>query len=126
MCQQHFVRLLKGPAVETHGHYIPPQESEQYYAPSQVKNGTMRRFYCQARPRPSSKPITLAYLQRPMLTQTCVSFYSLVFQMHNPCMRRELPCSIHTPANQTSRTEHGIHASKPRLASPQKYGYVEH
>jgi hypothetical protein len=26
-------------------------------------------------------------------------------------MRRELPCSIHTPANQTSRIEHGTHAS---------------
>jgi hypothetical protein len=28
-------------------------------------------------------------------------------------MRRELPCSIYTPANQTSRIEHGIRASKP-------------
>jgi hypothetical protein len=34
--------------------------------------------------------------------------------------------SIHTPANQTSRIEHGTHASKPPPKSPQKFGYVEH
>jgi hypothetical protein len=41
-----------------------------------------------------------------------VRIYSRVFQMYHPCMRRELPCSIRTPANQTSRIEHCIHACK--------------
>jgi hypothetical protein len=32
---------------------------------------------------------------------------------------------INTPASQTSRIEHGTHASKPPPKSPPKYGYVE-
>jgi hypothetical protein len=55
-----------------------------------------------------------------------VRFRSLAFQKHHPCLRRILPCSIHTPANQTSRIKHGTHASKPPPKSPQKYSYVEH
>jgi hypothetical protein len=51
---------------------------------------------------------------------------SLAFQKEHPRKRRELPCSIHTPANPTSRIEYGTHASKPPPKSPQKYGYVKH
>jgi hypothetical protein len=40
------------------------------------------------------------------------------FSKHHPCLRRELPCSIHTPTNQTSRIEHGTHASRPPPTSP--------
>jgi hypothetical protein len=36
------------------------------------------------------------------------------------CMRRKLLCTIHTPANQTSGIEYGIHASKPLQKVPQK------
>jgi hypothetical protein len=42
-----------------------------------------------------------------------VGFNSLVFQMHHRCMRRELPCSIHTPEpNFAHWTRH------PRLQTP--------
>jgi hypothetical protein len=41
-------------------------------------------------------------------------------------MQLELPYSIHTPANQISRTQHGTQASIPLQNVPQKYGYVEH
>jgi hypothetical protein len=52
----------------------------------------------------------------PILHYVC--FYLLVIQIHHPCMRRELPCSIHTPASQTSGLEHGIKGPKPAPTSP--------
>jgi hypothetical protein len=54
-----------------------------------------------------------------------VRICSLASQKHHPCMRRELPCFIPTPANQTSRIEDGTHASKAPPKSPQKYADVE-
>jgi hypothetical protein len=54
------------------------------------------------------------------------AFFLACFPKNHSCQRRELPCSIHTTANQTSRTEHGTHDSKAPPKSPQKYGYVEH
>jgi hypothetical protein len=42
-----------------------------------------------------------------------VRFCLLAFRKHHQCLRRAIPCSIHTPANQTSRIDHGTHASKP-------------
>jgi hypothetical protein len=47
--------------------------------------------------RPSTTPLTI----HPTLHH--VRFNSLLFQIHHPCLRRELPCSIYTPANLTSR-----------------------
>jgi hypothetical protein len=42
-----------------------------------------------------------------------VGFYSLIFQIHHPCMWRELPCSIHTPATKPrALTRH------PRVQNP--------
>jgi hypothetical protein len=47
---------------------------------------------------------------------------SFFFQIHYPCLRRKLPCSIHTPAIQTLLIEHGIHASQAPPTSHQKIG----
>jgi hypothetical protein len=47
-----------------------------------------------------------------------VRFCSLAFQKYSMFPRRELPYSIHTPANQTSRIEHGTHAFKPLQKVP--------
>jgi hypothetical protein len=71
------------------------------------------------RPRPFIASILYPYLRHVVLN-------SLVFQIYHACLRRELPCSICTPANQTSRIEHGTHASNPPPTSPKIYGYVEH
>jgi hypothetical protein len=49
-----------------------------------------------------------------------VSFYSLAYQIHHPYLWRELPCSLHTPANQTSGIEHGIHTSEVNVSNKLK------
>jgi hypothetical protein len=65
---------------------------------------------------------------QPTAVVACVMcvFTCLLSKKHHPCMRRELPCSMHTPANQTSRIEHDTHASKPLPTSSQKWAYVVH
>jgi hypothetical protein len=72
------------------------------------------------RPRRPSWTSPLTKVNRPHLFAACcaypnlrhVGFCSLAFQEHHPCLRRELSCYIHTPANPTSRTELGTHANK--------------
>jgi hypothetical protein len=79
-----------------------------------------------------TSPLTKA--NRPQLFTACrvcpnlrhVGFYSHAFQIHHPCLKHELPCSIHSIANQNLRIEHGTHASTPPPASPPKCSYVEH
>jgi hypothetical protein len=44
---------------------------------------------------PSPSPI---YGAQCLFKLASCEFYSLPFQIHKPCVRRELPCSIHTPA----------------------------
>jgi hypothetical protein len=64
-----------------------------------------------SRPRPF-----IACMDWPNLRH--VDFYSRASKIRYPCLRRELPCSTHTPVNQTSRIEHGTNASKPSNQSP--------
>jgi hypothetical protein len=69
------------------------------------------------RPRPF-----IAYIACSILRH--VGFYSLVFQIHHLCLRRELSCSIQKPANQISRIGHGIHASKTTSNKSKKWNKV--
>jgi hypothetical protein len=83
----------------------------------------------QVGPRPSPKPIALACLERAVCIQTCVmcAFARLLSKNITRAsgVQKHHPCFIHAPGNQTSRIEHGTHASKPPPKSPRKYDYVE-
>ena len=74
-----------------------------------------------AHPERPSWTLPLPYGNRLRMFTTCISyqrsrhrhFCSLASQEHHPCLRRDLPCSIHTPANTASCIDHGTHLAKP-------------
>jgi hypothetical protein len=114
----HLNKIINTPAyrghmADTHMHK-PPTPFQTSPSTRCVPNG-------QVGLRPSTKA------NRHRLLTVCgaypnlrhVAFYSLVFQMHHPCIGRKLPCYMyHTPAHKISRIEHGIHSSKPLQQVP--------
>jgi hypothetical protein len=75
-------------------HNLIPKHSKHHYR----QRDASQSVKLDLAPNPSQSPLHI-YNVRCLSKPASYGFYSLVFHIHHPCMRRELPCSIHTPMN---------------------------
>jgi hypothetical protein len=129
-------RFVQGLSIYVHQSLIPTDLHAQFSTcgtrgaastyPS-IPNTTDRQRYASQTAKLDLAPHQSQTLS-PIHSVHCLSkpalceFLLACFQIHHQRMRRKLPCSIHKPANQTSRIKCGIHASRapPPIISPHK------